>query len=144
MTPVPEDRDAVAAFRSAADPLEGIGAKSQRKGWVACDVLGVKVDRLVSDNHGILTPHRNQVTVRSSESGEEAKTMTKAMTLRLETEQHETLQTIAEVDGRHVSDVVRTAIDEMIERARNDAEFQKRVEAAMKRHQKLLEKLATH
>jgi predicted transcriptional regulator len=70
--------------------------------------------------------------------------MTKAMTLRLQTEQHETLQTIAEVEGRPVSDVVRTAIDELIDRARNDAEFQKRVEAAMKRHQKLLEKLANH
>jgi predicted DNA-binding protein len=70
--------------------------------------------------------------------------MTKAMTLRLETEQHETLQTIAEVEGRPVSDVVRSAIDEMIDHARNDAEFQKRVEAAMERHQKLLEKLAKH
>jgi predicted transcriptional regulator len=70
--------------------------------------------------------------------------MPKAMTLRLEAEQHETLQTIAEVQGRPVSDVVRAAIDEMIERARNDADFQRRVEAAMERHQKLLEKLATH
>lgn len=70
--------------------------------------------------------------------------MTKAMTLRLQTEQHETLQTIAEVQGKPVSDVVRTAIDEMIERARSDAGFQKRVEAAMERHQKLLEKLANH
>ena len=68
--------------------------------------------------------------------------MAKAMTLRLDSEQHEKLQTIADVERRHVSDVVRTAIDELIERARNDAEFQKRVEASMERHQKLLEKLA--
>lgn len=68
--------------------------------------------------------------------------MTKAMTLRLEAEQHETLQTIAEVEGRPVSDLVRRAIDELIQRARNDAEFQKRAEASMERHQKLLEKLA--
>ncbi len=71
-------------------------------------------------------------------------TKARAMTLRLQPEQHETLQTIAEVEGRPVSDVVRTAIDEMIERARSDADFQKRVEAAMQRHQKLLEKLAHH
>ena len=70
--------------------------------------------------------------------------MTKAMTLRLESEQHETLKTIAEVQGRPVSDVVRAAVDEMIERARRDDEFQARVEAAMQRHQRLLEKLAAH
>ena len=70
--------------------------------------------------------------------------MTKAMTLRLQTEQHETLQTIADVEGRPVSDLVRTAIDELIERARNDVDFQKRVEVSMERHQKLLEKLANH
>jgi predicted transcriptional regulator len=70
--------------------------------------------------------------------------MTKAMTLRLKTEQHETLQTIADVEGRPVSDLVRTAIDDLIQRARNDADFQKRVEVSMERHQKLLEKLAHH
>jgi predicted transcriptional regulator len=70
--------------------------------------------------------------------------MPKAMTLRLEAEQHETLQTIAEVEDRPVSDLVRRAIDEMIDRARRDEDFQKRVEAAMERHQKLLEKLAHH
>ena len=70
--------------------------------------------------------------------------MPKAMTLRLEAEQYEVLQTMAEVQERPVSEVVRTAIDEKIERARNDDEFQKRVEAAMERHQKLLKKLASH
>jgi predicted DNA-binding protein len=70
--------------------------------------------------------------------------MTKAMTLRLPEEQHETLLSMAEVQGEPASQLVRKAIDEMIDRARNDAEFQKRVEAAMERHQKLLEKLANH
>jgi predicted DNA-binding protein len=70
--------------------------------------------------------------------------MTKAMTLRLAEEQHQALQSMAEVQGQPASELVRTAIDEMIDRARNDAEFQKRVEAAMERHQKLLERLANH
>lgn len=68
--------------------------------------------------------------------------MPKAMTLRLETQQHEVLQTMADVQGKPVSELVRTAIDEMIDRARNDSDFQKRREAAMKRHQELLEKLS--
>ena len=67
---------------------------------------------------------------------------TKAMTLRLPVEQHEALQTIADVKDQPVSQLVRTAIDEMIDRARRDGDFQKRREAAMKRHQELLEKLA--
>jgi predicted DNA-binding protein len=95
----------------------------------------------------VRSSEKQSEVLSKAERGPEAEgriKMTKAMTLRLETEQRETLQTIAEVEGRPVSDVVRTAIDEMIERARNDAEFQKRVEAAMKRHQKLLEKLANH
>ena len=68
--------------------------------------------------------------------------MTRAMTLRLPEEQHQALQTMADVQGRPASELVRTAIDEMIERARKDRDFQKRREAAMKRHQELLEKLS--
>jgi predicted DNA-binding protein len=68
--------------------------------------------------------------------------MTKAMTLRVSAEQHQALQTMADVQGKPASELVRTAIDEMIERARKDRDFQKRREAAMKRHQELLEKLA--
>jgi predicted transcriptional regulator len=68
--------------------------------------------------------------------------MTKAMTLRLSEEQHEALQAMADVQGQPASHLVRTAIDEMIKRARNDRDFVKRVEAAMERHQRLLERLA--
>lgn len=68
--------------------------------------------------------------------------MTKVMTLRLPTEQHETLETMADIQGQPISELVRTAIDEMIDRARNDAEFQRRRAEAIKRHQQLLDRLA--
>lgn len=67
---------------------------------------------------------------------------TKAMTVRLQGEQHEALETLADVQGQPISELVRTAIDDLIERARQDPDFQKRREAAIERHRDLLERLA--
>lgn len=66
----------------------------------------------------------------------------KAMTLRLPVEQAEALELIAEVDGMSMSEAVRDAIDSHIETRRADDGFQKRLAAAMKRHQRILDRLA--
>lgn len=68
--------------------------------------------------------------------------MAKAMTLRLADDQREALETMADVEEKPVAELIRVAIDQMIERAREDAEFQNRRAAAIKRHQALLDKLA--
>jgi predicted transcriptional regulator len=64
------------------------------------------------------------------------------MTVRLQDEQHQALETLADVQGQPISELVRTAIDDLIERARQDPDFQKRREAAIERHRDLLERLA--
>jgi hypothetical protein len=66
----------------------------------------------------------------------------KAMTLRLPEEQYEILEMVAQVQDKALSDVVRQAINEMIERARRDEEFQSRREALKSRHRELLDRLA--
>ena len=48
----------------------------------------------------------------------------KAMTIRLSADQSEELNTIAAVDGRPVSRVIRSAIAEHIEERKRDAAFQ--------------------
>ena len=66
----------------------------------------------------------------------------KAMTLRLPADQAEALEFIAEVDGVSVSEVVRDAIESHIETRRADDGFQDRLSASMKRHQRILDRLA--
>ena len=66
----------------------------------------------------------------------------KAMTLRLPVEQAEALELIAEVDGMSMSEAVRDAIESHIETRRADDAFQKRLAASMKRHQRILDRLA--
>jgi predicted transcriptional regulator len=66
----------------------------------------------------------------------------KALTLRLDVEQYAALETVANVEGRPVSDVIREAIDDRIVRARQDAAFQERLRAAIERHRALLDHLA--
>ena len=66
----------------------------------------------------------------------------KAMTLRLPVEQAEALELIAEVDGVSMSEAVRDAIESHIETRRADDAFQKRLAAVMKRHQRILDRLA--
>ena len=53
--------------------------------------------------------------------------MTKAMTLRLEADRAAELEAVARADGISVSDAVREAITEHIERRRKDKAFQNRL-----------------
>lgn len=66
---------------------------------------------------------------------------TKNMVLRLDPALAERLQVVAEVEGRTVSDVVREAIAELVERRRRDERFLRLLEENLARHQRLLELL---
>lgn len=63
---------------------------------------------------------------------------TKNMVLRLDPELAERLRAVAEVEGRSVSDVVRQAIAELVERKRRDRRFIRLLEENLARHQELL------
>ncbi len=69
-------------------------------------------------------------------------TDTKSMTLRLDHGLAERVQAIADVEGRSVSEVVRNAIVEHVERRRKDETFQQLLQANMARHARLLTMLA--
>lgn len=67
---------------------------------------------------------------------------TKNMTLRLDESLAENVQAIAEVEGSSVSDVIRDALTEHVERRRTDPEFQQRLKRNLERHAQLLGMLA--
>ncbi|MEA2129804.1 MAG: hypothetical protein QOJ85_2695 [Solirubrobacteraceae bacterium] len=58
--------------------------------------------------------------------------MPKTMTLRLDDERAATLELVARADDQSLTDAVRTAIDEHIERRRSDKDF---IERLRKRHE---------
>jgi predicted transcriptional regulator len=62
------------------------------------------------------------------------------MVLRLDPDLAE-LQLVAEAEGRSVSEVVREAIAEAVERRRGDDQFIRLLEENLRRHQRLLELL---
>lgn len=64
------------------------------------------------------------------------------MTLRLAADQAAALDTVARADDVPVSQAVRDAIDEHIERRRNDREFQKRLERLVSEQRETLARLA--
>jgi len=66
----------------------------------------------------------------------------KNMTLRMDEALAENVQAIAEVEGSTVSDVIRSAISEHVDRRRADPEFQKLLKRNMERHAELLGMLA--
>lgn len=66
----------------------------------------------------------------------------KAMTIRLSEEQAEALETVATVEQRAVSDVIRAAISEHIESRRKDPSFQEGLKARLARARKLLARQA--
>jgi predicted DNA-binding protein len=66
----------------------------------------------------------------------------KAMTIRLSEEQAEALETVATVEQRAVSDVIRAAINEHIESRRKDPSFQEDLKARLARARKLLARQA--
>ena len=67
---------------------------------------------------------------------------TKAMTIRLSEEHAEALETVASVEQRAVSDVIRAAITEHIETRRRDPAFQEDLKARLARARKLLARQA--
>lgn len=68
----------------------------------------------------------------------EARSSTKNVLLRLDTELAERVTALAEVEGRAVSEIMRQAIAEHVERRRSDPEFQRRLKAAVTRQRRLL------
>jgi predicted transcriptional regulator len=63
------------------------------------------------------------------------------MLLRLDPELAERLQTVADVEGRTVSDVAREAIIRLVEERRNDASFTELLDQNLARHEESLRKL---
>jgi Arc/MetJ-type ribon-helix-helix transcriptional regulator len=66
---------------------------------------------------------------------------TKNIVLRLDQELAERLQTVADVEGRSVSDVLREAVASLVEQRRGDERFIRLLEENVARHQRLLESL---
>jgi len=62
----------------------------------------------------------------------------KAMTIRLSAEQAEALETVANVEDRPVSEVIRAAIAEHIENRRRDPSFQEGLKDRINRERRLL------
>ena len=62
----------------------------------------------------------------------------KAMTIRLTTEQAEALETVASVEERPVSEVIRAAIEEHIDSRRKDPAFQDSLKERLSRARRLL------
>ena len=61
--------------------------------------------------------------------------------LRLDPELAERLQTVADVEGRSVSDVLREAVARLVEERRGDERFLRLLEDNVARHQRLLQAL---
>ena len=60
------------------------------------------------------------------------------MVLRLDPDLAELLATVADVEGRSVSDVAREAIAALVESRRKDKRFRRLLEENLARHQRLL------
>ncbi len=67
---------------------------------------------------------------------------TKNLTLRIDRTLADRVRTVAEVEGLTVSDVIRAALTEHVERRRRDPEFQALLRRNLERHQELLNMLA--
>jgi uncharacterized protein (DUF1778 family) len=63
---------------------------------------------------------------------------TKNLLLRLDPDLAERLQTVAEVEGRPVSDVVREAIAKLVEQRRTDQRFLRLLDDNLARHRQAL------
>jgi hypothetical protein len=66
---------------------------------------------------------------------------TKNLLLRLDPELAGRLQTVADVEGRPVSDVIREAIAALVEQRRGDERFLRLLEDNLARHRQALELL---
>jgi predicted transcriptional regulator len=63
---------------------------------------------------------------------------TKAMTIRLSAEQAEELETVATVDNRPISEVIRAAIAGHIQERKRDTQFQDGLRQRIERAQQML------
>ncbi|MCL4555027.1 MAG: ribbon-helix-helix domain-containing protein [Actinobacteria bacterium] len=68
--------------------------------------------------------------------------MAKAMTVRIDDNQAEQLEAIAQAEGVSISQAVREAIAALVEARRKDVAFQERLRASVERNQRILERLA--
>jgi Arc/MetJ-type ribon-helix-helix transcriptional regulator len=66
---------------------------------------------------------------------------TKNLLLRLDPDLADRLQTVAEVEGRPVSEVVREAIAKLVEQRRTDKRFLRLLDDNLARHQQALDLL---
>jgi len=66
---------------------------------------------------------------------------TKNLLLRLDPDLAERLQTVADVEGRSVSDVVREAIAGLVEQRRSDKRFLRLLDENLERHRHAIELL---
>jgi predicted DNA-binding protein len=66
------------------------------------------------------------------------KSGTKNMLLRLDPDLAQRLQTVAEVEGRSVSDIVREAIITLVQQRRDDKRFLQLLDDNLARHQRAL------
>jgi predicted DNA-binding protein len=64
----------------------------------------------------------------------------KSMTIRLSADQAEALETVANVEARPVSEVIRAAIAQHIDARRNDPVFQDNLKDRLDRTRRLLRK----
>lgn len=67
---------------------------------------------------------------------------TKAMTVRLNAQQAEELEAIAEIEGSPVSEEIRKAIAAHIEVKKKDKDFKARLKNSMERNRAILDRLA--
>jgi predicted transcriptional regulator len=62
----------------------------------------------------------------------------KAMTIRLSAEQAEALETVASIEDRPVSEVIRAAIAKHIDSRKKDPDFQEGLKERIRRERRLL------
>ena len=67
---------------------------------------------------------------------------TRAFTVRLPVEQADVVETLAQVDGTSVAEVVRSALEDRIAARRADPNFAARLHKTMERNRRALERLA--
>ena len=65
---------------------------------------------------------------------------TKAMTIRLSEEQADALETVARVENRPLSEVIRAAIAEHVESRSKDPAFQRSLKDRIRRAERLLKR----
>lgn len=68
--------------------------------------------------------------------------MPKGFTVRLDDEQAQDIEAIAEVEGVSVAEEIRRAIGERIAERRKDTAFQQRLRQSLEDNQRILERLA--